>query len=267
MAPKKQQSSSLAPAQKWFKLSLSWHKKLGIAVAFFLMWLGVSGILLNHYAWFNLDKKFVQSSFINQMYGLSAPQGYQVDAPLHDWVQVGNTVYLNAEKVLETTAQLKGFLVHETDFSIVVFDQFIALWDDSTQQIIERVEQGWISPVLLKNAGHGQGELYVIDEDNSVYRLDTISLESTSVASDVSMKYGQAAHTLHEIPEFALQESGVSYLQFVLDLHSGNFFGAPGRWFYDLLGLGLIIMSLSGLWMTWFRFRQKRQKHSRPKLP
>ena len=46
-----------------------WHRRLGVAAAFFVLVLVVSGIALNHSSAFGLDRNFVDWDWLMQAYG------------------------------------------------------------------------------------------------------------------------------------------------------------------------------------------------------
>ena len=48
----------------------------------------------------------------------------------------------------------------------------------------------------------------------------------------------------------------------ILDLHTGSFFGEWGPWFYDLLALVFIILSITGLIIYWHMKPKLRQRRS-----
>ena len=48
---------------------------------------------------------------------------------------------------------------------------------------------------------------------------------------------------------------GVSLEQFLLDLHNGNIFKGFGKWFLDIVGIFLLLLSISGFWI-WIRRRR-----------
>ena len=51
-----------------------WHRKLGIVAAFFLIFLSISGIALNHTEEFSLGHIPVSSSLLLDHYGIQAPK-------------------------------------------------------------------------------------------------------------------------------------------------------------------------------------------------
>ncbi len=58
-----------------------------------------------------------------------------------------------------------------------------------------------------------------------------------------------------------LLEPGISVERVLLDLHSGRILGTWGPYFIDAVGLGLLLLALSGLWM--FAFQRRAQRAAR----
>ena len=57
--------------------------------------------------------------------------------------------------------------------------------------------------------------------------------------------------------EEELRGRGINLEKFILDLHTGNFFGIPGKFISDLAAIALIFLALSGLYSLWMRKKRR----------
>ncbi|HET6545266.1 MAG TPA: PepSY-associated TM helix domain-containing protein [Rhodanobacteraceae bacterium] len=67
-----------------------------------------------------------------------------------------------------------------------------------------------------------------------------------------SMRLDAAGHVLARVP-YAAQPRGRRFISALFPLHSGSFFGAPGRWAMAIACLLMPLFAISGVWLWFWR--------------
>ena len=62
----------------WRLIILRWHRRIGLVLSVFLLWMLASGVLLNHSDDLSLHKRFMSNVKLLQWYGVAPPPRYQV---------------------------------------------------------------------------------------------------------------------------------------------------------------------------------------------
>jgi uncharacterized iron-regulated membrane protein len=76
--------------------------------------------------------------------------------------------------------------------------------------------------------------------------LHHIFLDNSLILSAYNMDYSEE-----------LRGKGINLEKLVLDLHTGNIFGLPGKALSDISAIAIIFLTLSGLYNIWARKRKK----------
>ena len=88
-----------------------WHKKIGVTTAIFVIFLAVSGILLNHSQQLSLNSEYIQSEWLLDLYQINPeaePFAYNIN---NIWiVQIGERLYFNEVEIMNDINQLKASL-------------------------------------------------------------------------------------------------------------------------------------------------------------
>jgi hypothetical protein len=204
------------------------HRRFGATLVAFVLFLSITGIALNHSSDLGLDRKYISWSWLLDAYGLEAPKPYAGRVVVEPMVVVGDGqtahVLLTTGELVESI-DLGGFLPGD----------------------IERV--GRVQDRVVLQSG---GQLFQSDADVSLFESwegeATDEIEwSSEIAADTA-----GLETL----QTAWRGRGVTAERVLLDLHSGRIFALPGRLVLDIIGLGLIVLSISGLVLAGRRSRK-----------
>jgi len=257
-----------APKRNTSMLLRQWHQRLGIFAFIFMGWLGFSGILLNQSVSMGLDAIRVGSTTLMSLYGLhtTIPEnGYFSD---EHWLvtTTENTVLDNIALDRHIPSPL-GFVDIKNSGEELLFvatnDKLTLL---SPKGVLIEELSGYMLPVghirgigSLQQQGtsflalQGEGSYISADgltweefEDNGNVKWSSLTALTESAKSDVE----PYAH-----PTVALE-------QVLIDLHSGRLFGSIGSTLINLVGAAAVLLSITGIWMTWRtnRMRNARQK-------
>jgi hypothetical protein len=226
----------------------SGHRKLGVVVAFFLVLLAGSGILLNHSEDLDLVNKPVYRSVSSFLYGgdsVKDMEGWQIE---QRWFYLANKqLYLESRQV--------GFCGEKLVGVVVSVDSFIALCDevvmllDPEGELIETTATGAGVPVGVTRIGLSGEEVILKTHEDSMLSLNTDLLEASGWQGDEKQVRWSSPVQLPErwsipatAPEFHLE-------RLILDIHSGRILGSWRKAFMDFVGALMVLLALGGIIM------------------
>jgi hypothetical protein len=244
--------------KKWRATLWRWHRRLGIILILFIIWLSASGILLNHTSDLHLDKQPVHQQFLLGLYGIERPliQSYQLG---EQWVShSGEHLYVNSTQISPCSSGLLGVGIATTSSPAIIAaacgDEIVLLTEQG--ELIERINSSYQLPLPLQVLGQcetlKQSLCFKADNRSFTLNVNEVSWAETSqnIIALSSTKPPAALQT-------ALEQNTVSlhWERVILDLHSGRLLGL-GPWLMDIVGILLIVLGLSGLgiWLFHKRF-------------
>jgi len=247
------------------------HKYIGLGIILFLMWMSVSGILLNH---------------PDMIANVSVP-GWLVPAQYHikNWNRSSlvSLVYSRQDSQLvfaggtqgvwRSTDGGKTFKRYEDNFPR-------SLYYKKTRHLFLQED---IKPYYLLAAT--DGGLYVNDLNTAVWQSVPLGPEREAVKKILKVKDGLLVFTESNLYYSSLkrlafqqktllrEEAGrrVSLVDLFFHLHDGRVWGLPGKLFFDLMGVIIFFLSLSAFYIWYFpqklrrRWTRKRLKSSQEK--
>lgn len=201
------------------------HRRLGMAFALFFIFIAVTGFMLNHSAALNLDQQQIPNMLARGYFTqIETPLGYLLE---DKWIySLDGKLRWNGAKVADCQPTLR---------SLVVVVDVLALCGDY---------------LLVLTA---QGNL--IEEISGFAAIDKLGIaDIRRLRADLNLSFTEKQ--IHWPEPRALAEElvaqylpSVSWTKWLLDIHSGSYFGGMGRLFLDLIALLLIISAVSGLYM------------------
>jgi len=231
------------------------HRSMGALASIFVLFMVLSGMLINHADGLGLDQRHVSNPYLLNLYGISAPDdilSFRLD---EDWLSLaGSQLYFN-ELDVTTIAGGIGAVVSEQWIIVAGRDELLLL--DKMGRLVERM--GWQQAAVVESigvAGNGRlvvkttAGLWLADQELLAWQRtddkhETVQWSSPSPAPDAL----QQAIVRHYRGE------GLNLERVLLDFHSGRVFGPVGLLVYDLLALSIAFLALSGL-VLWLRNRR-----------
>ena len=252
--------ATAAMARKKHKGSLtrSQHRLIGAMASIFLLFMAVTGLVLNHSHDLGLDRESVASPALLDWYGLQPRLEIHSFAAGQRWLShAGSQWFLDGAPLAGSSEgtgalQLNDWLLAAGDDSLLVFDQ--------QGQLIERIP--WQAGTLghIEKLGISEQGLAALAAGDQTWLSDPDLLEWRPVTGiDVRISWskpGDAPTAVVEPIRNYLKGSELSFEQLLLDLHSGRFFGSIGVWVYDLMAIAIASLAISGL-VLWWRGRRK----------
>ena len=195
------------------------HRWAGAVLVAFVLFLATTGIALNHSGDFGLDRKYVSWSWLLEAYGMGAPEPYAGKTLIGELVVVGDG---QRAHVLLTSGEL-----------------------------VESIDLGSVLPGMIERVG-GAVDRAVLDSGGMLFRSDAdITIFEPWAAGNASNvewspEVQPDAPGLEAI-DAAWRGHGLTIERLLLDLHSGRILSLGGRLLLDVIALGLIALSISGL--------------------
>jgi len=249
-----------------------WHRRIGFTAALFLFNLAVTGILLNHYEDLNLHQKYITSDWIIKWYGVKAPENvFCVPSDINrtSICQLGEKIYYGDQLLVDETSPLVGMLKQDsllylsTSSAIYIYNSAMELVEISSSdsglppsihQLLSLKSE--ISSADQAIAAISNDQFFLLNQDDmtwtksKLYNINNQVLNIIDKKSLVSLS-GEQANKLKGL----YLDRQITQLKLVQDLHSGSILFVPGKYLTDLIGLVIILLSITGF-IAWQRRKE-----------
>lgn len=239
---------------KLFRVLVRWHRWLGLAAAFIIVWLVVTGVLIHHAADFGLEVRHVRAAWILDRYRIGDPDVISFEVGGRRISQSGKSLYLDQKWIAALDEPLTG-AINPPGLLLAAGREQLLVFDESGQRVeIVRTEHGLPSGVR----GIGlHGKRIVLDTHTGWFEADPAEMQwrpahGTLRRSTPSMPPDATRAAIVE----DARSREISHERLLRDLHSGSFFGTAGKWVIDIAALALLVLSISGIWI-WVRARRE----------
>ena len=155
MATLRRASEKRRPKRPWFR---SFHRWLGGIAAFFVLFLAVTGIALNHGHEWRLDQRFVSWGWLLDAYGIHAPEfADSFTAGGHRATLLGQHLYLDERLVAADADGLNGMVALEMMLVVATGQAVLLLTREG--ELIVRLDLATVLPGTVQRLGI-EGALY-----------------------------------------------------------------------------------------------------------
>lgn len=239
------------------------HRGLGLGAALLMLWLAVTGALVNHAEDFGLERATVRSPWLLDTYGIGTPPVTAAYRIGDRWlVQAARSLYLDERflTMLGDDEQLIGAVAAGELLAVATGEQLRLV--DGSGALVETLGPAHGLPEDLRQLGvtaHGQ---LVVRARAGLLAADPAGLIWRRPAPPARWSVAESVPpALQAAIERDARTRALSREQLVRDLHSGRFLGHWAKWLSDLLALTLVALSVSGVWL-WWRARREFPKRS-----
>ena len=236
------------------KRILAWHRNLGLSCSILLVIIIITGIPLNHVEHLGLDRKVIESNFIQTWYGME-PTSEGVSYKVEDkWITyLDGSIYLNGNQLDIPTIKFIGAIYFNE--SIIVASEFSLMIFTLDGNLVETIfDLGTPSPVV--RIGYSEDNRLVIQKENSA-KIATSDFFKWS-DYDLSATWKKPNPLPYQIREEILNSvrgKGLPLSRLLLDLHSGRFFGSWGPYIFDIIAISLLVLIFTGIY-NWSNTRR-----------
>ena len=232
-----------------------WHARLGVTAALFFIVLILTGVALNHTERLGLARTAIRSEALTRWYGLPPPRIVAVYAAAEfiatptDWLYKG-------QRLADGGGAVVG-AVSTPDMLVVATAQSLSLYSHTGERI-DILRGAALPHSPINGLGHTANAIVLKTQNGLFSSVDGIDWQASTMGEIVWARAGTPdpqtlAHAHKQLaPSLPLE-------RIVLDLHSGRLFGTYGPFLMDAAALVLLILSLSGVWIQWRSWQQKRR--------
>jgi hypothetical protein len=233
------------PKARLARLYKKLHRWPGLILSFVLLWFAFSGILLNHRSWFSgvdINRRFLPSNYAYRNWNNAAIKGNLILSPdtilLYGNIGIWRTdsAFSHVEpfqqgfphgsdhvKIFDLHRTANGDLFAATLFGMYVFDPVLSSWE----------------------------KLPVPAENERFTGIESIGDTVYAVNRSFLWKgLSKGIHTRFSRLEFAAPagyDHKITLFATIWQIHSGEIFGLPGRFFVDFAGILTIFLSVTGI--------------------
>ena len=229
------------------KKILSFHLYVGLGISLLLIHLSITGIFLNHTDDLELNKTYISSKWILNLYGLNVPRPSKIFTIQQDnFSQFDTEVFLNNKPIFLFDSELMGVIKDHENFIIAAQDELFIV-----SQSGELMGNQKILSFTIKSIGKYKEKIVIKDEQLNKWVGKSISDKWTPIFKDnIDWSEPGIMTPLNkkDIKQYFVG-NGISLEQIILDFHSGAIFKKEGKIFFDLVSLLLIFLSVSGIWV------------------
>jgi PepSY-associated TM region len=244
--------------RKTIILNLRWHRRIGLSVVVMVIFLAISGLLLNHSPSIGLSQQTLRSQWLLDWYGFetTAFTGFKLEKK---WLSHpgGHDLFLNDKPVSSCKAPLLGASRTPSLLLALCQDELVILTHEG--DLVEKVS-------TLNGLPESTSALQVVGEEILIIsNAKILSLNIDTLKTQASNTHVTEWSKATPLPQRLIEQlnqhaalPGVSMETLILDLHSGRFFGTAGVLFVDLVGLLICLLALTGLWAWYSHYRLRK---------
>jgi len=238
-----------------------WHRKLGIIAAFFLVFLSISGIALNHTDTLSLAHTPIKSTWLLEHYGISSPNNVRFYGD-NNLIVTDNLVWLGDKLLFESTSNIIGITpmtINELQaFAVVSIDQLY--FYSQSGELIDQLGDESGFPIGASAIALSDGMLVIKSISGTMqYNSDTFLFRD--IKPKIKFKWilsNQVEEKKISVAKLNYRSQHLTVERIVLDAHSGRILGLFGVLFMDAVAVLLILLSMSGIYI-WLRYAKAKR--------
>ena len=236
----------------------TWHRRIGACGFLFIIWMVISGWLLNHTDRLGMDHIPLRYHWLTQWYGLDITMPSSGFFTKNHWMTntADDQLVIDGKLLKDKHLHAIGMAQQNGIVAIAGTDNVLLL--DSQAQPIEMLGGGDLPIKNMSLIGNSCQGIAISDGEKVFTTVD--GLEWSACTNAANWSHSQALNKTQTNTLLELLAPSISMEKVIIDLHTGRFFGPYGAWFVDLVGLALLTLAGSGLWM-YFRHTKLQRKH------
>lgn len=238
------------------RLVRRWHARLGVAAAMFFILLVLTGVALNHTERLGLGQVAVQSASLARWYGLPPPQvlaAYQADGL---FLNTPDTWLYRGKRLPEGRGAVTG-VVRIAELLAVATAQSLTLYTPQGERI-DTLRGDALPAQPITALGRAGQAIAVKTAQGAFVSADGIAWQAITTHGITWSHAAPFDIRRHETMISSLTPS-LPLERIMFDLHSGRLFGRYGTLIMDAAAIILLGLSLSGAWIQWRSWLQRRR--------
>lgn len=227
-----------------------WHRRIGLVATIFIIFLVLTGIALQHSDDFKLNTKYLSSSWLLEHYGIKPNPITTYQLGNQTVSHAGELIYLSGKPIQHYVESIHGAISYaNNEFVIATSNSLLVINND-----------GGIIDEISTQDGLQEAPIGIALSKNNTTVIRGINTYWESIGDLTQWRTLQGPHPRWVAPTITLPalkqviESHDMSLQinlerFLLDAHSGRFFGKYGIYIIDIAAILLLILSVTGIWL------------------
>jgi hypothetical protein len=241
-----------------------WHRKLGIVAAFFIIFLSLSGMALNHTTALSLAHQPISNTWLLNHYGIAPPSDVRFYAKKSLKV-TNNILWLNDKLLLESSEDIIAASVisssqNPSSQSILAVNKSQIYLFNMHGDLIDQLGEELGVPQNISALSVSKHKI-IIRAGAGYFQTTTDFIEWINVnyvAEPNWVMPVEASKTDKAKVELTYRSQFLTLERIILDAHSGRILGLFGVLFMDAVAVLLILLSLSGLYI-WLRYARAKR--------
>lgn len=234
-----------------------WHRVLGLFAAVPLVWVVITGALLNHTVDWKLDQIMISHPWVLGVYGMvpkGDPRGLEIDG--HQVAEWDGLVFVDGKRV-ELSGRLLGGAKSWDGMVVVTDSQVMRL--DAAGQLVEVLDEVSLPALPLTGVHVGEGGIHLQNAAGWHRVLEGwLNFEKTTSAFEPQALAALVDPARIEPLRDEWSNGGLPVSRVLLDLHAGHFLGSFSKYFYDLVAIATVWLCVTGLILFFRKPRRSR---------
>ncbi len=238
-----------------------WHRKLGIIAAFFLIFLSLSGIALNHTETLSLAHSPIKNPWLLDHYGIAPPNDVRFYVN-NNLLVTDNLVWLDDKLLFESATKIiaiAAVTISEQQVFAVVSVDLLSFYNQEGELIDQLGEEsgfpvGANAVAIIEN-------VLVIKSTTGTFQYNSEQLLWQNFHSLIKPNWitdNTASEQIISAAKLNYRAQFLTLERIVLDAHSGRILGLFGVLFMDAVAILLILLSISGIYI-WLRYARAKR--------
>ena len=235
-----------------------WHGHAGVAATLFLIFLVITGIILNHEETFKLDKREISTGWLMRWYGIQAANpemGYTMGDRYFSWE---GEKWALGNKSLAGTAEHPVGAVAVNGMHFVATSSALYLFQ-ADGQLVDKLEKQALPAYPVLALGLADDRVVLQTPSGMMASTDGLTWQKISAPATWSVLQPLPDNTKRQMT--VLLAPGLSLERILLDVHSGRIFGRYGPWVVDAAAIALLLLGISGVWIYVRSIKQVKLRH------
>ena len=226
-----------------------WHRRIGLLASTFIIFLVITGIVLQHSDELGLPTKHLASAWLLNYYGIKPNPITTYQLGNQTISHTGDYLYLSGIPITENVDALVGAIklnnqiIIATNKSIIVVDHEGNLIDEITE-LDGLIEKPLGISVSEKGNPIVRGVTQYWESDDELLNWhEYVGPHPKWVTSSITLP------SLKQVIESHNMSQQINLERFLLDAHSGRILGKYGVYVIDAAAILLLILSITGIWL------------------
>jgi len=234
-----------------------WHRVLGLFAAVPLVWVVVTGALLNHTVDWKLDQIMISHPWVLGVYGMTPqgePRGLEIEG--HQVAEWDGLIFIDGKRV-ELAGRLLGGAKSGDGMVVVTDSQVMRL--DAAGRLIELLDDASLPALPLTGVHVDKEVMHLRNAAGWHLVLDGwLNFEKTASGFEPQVLERLTDPVRIESLRIEWSAGGLPVSRVLLDLHAGHFLGSFSKYFYDLVAVATVWLCVTGLILFFRKPRRSR---------